>query len=169
MHEVLLELICESTCLLFSEAFRLFSGKRSMSSSVSIGGLESLRNSSKSSGFGFWRFVTAAAIESAQCVGGALILGCSRVYCGMIRCCCSFSMISNSIRVGVLFEFVSGLRNRVGGACRMVGSGGCRSDVNSGYEIRGCCRSDSSLSDCRTCDTCRCISVSCCRVLWKLS
>ena len=30
-----------------------FLAKRSMSSSVSIGGLESLRNSSKSSGFGF--------------------------------------------------------------------------------------------------------------------
>ena len=46
-----------------------------MSSSVSIGGLESLRNSSKSSGFGFWRFVTAAAMESAQCVGGGANTG----------------------------------------------------------------------------------------------
>ena len=141
-----------------------FLANRSMSSSVSIGGRESLRNSSKSSGFGFWRFVTAAAIESAQCVGGTLMLGCSRIYCGVVRCCCSCSIISSSIRVCVLFEFVSVFRNRVGVACRMVGSGGCGRDASSGYEIRGCCRSDSSLSDCRTCETCRCISVSCCRV-----
>ena len=108
--------------------------------------------------------VTAAAIESAQCVGGALILGCSRVYCGIVRCCCSYSIISNSIRVGVLLEFVSAFRNRVGGACRIVGSGGCRRDARSGYEILGCCLIESSLSDCLTCVTCRCISVSCCRV-----
>ena len=70
----------------------------------------------------------------------------------------------NSIRIGVLLEFVLAFRNRVGGACRIVGSGGCSMDARSGYEILGCCLIESSLSDCRTCVTCRCISVSCCRV-----
>ena len=78
-----------------------------MSSSVSIGGLESLRNSSKSSGFGFCRLVTAAAIESAQCVEDALMLGCLQGYCGIVRCCCSCSMISKSICIGILLEFIS--------------------------------------------------------------
>ena len=68
------------------------------------------------------------------------------------------------MRVGVLLEFVSAFRNRVGGACRMVGSGGFGRDVSSGYEIRRWCCTESSLSDCLTCVTCRCISVSCCRV-----
>ena len=108
--------------------------------------------------------VTAAAIESAQGVGDALILGCLRGYCGIVRCCCSCSMISKSICVGVLLEFVSVFRNRVGGACCIVGSGGCGMDARSGYEILGCCYVESSLSDCRTCVTCRCTSVSCCRV-----
>ena len=135
-----------------------------MSSSVSIGGLESLRNSSKSSGFGFWRLVTAAAIESAQCVGDVLILGCSRGYCGIVRCCCSCSMMSKSIRISVLLEFVAAFRNRVGGACRILGSGGYGIDARSGYEILGGCCIESLQSDCRTCVTCRCTSVSCCRV-----
>ena len=115
---------------------------------MSIGGLESLRNCSKSSGFGFCRLVTAAAIESAQCVGSALVLGCSRGYCGIVRCCCSCSIISKSICVSVLLEFVSAFRNRVGGTCRDVGSGGCGRDARSGYGILVCCRVDSSLSDC---------------------
>ena len=135
-----------------------------MSSSVSIGGLESLRNSSKSSGFGFCRLVTAAAIESAQYIGGALVLDCSREYCSIVRCCCSCSIISKSICIGVLLEFISAFRNRVGGTCRDVGSSGCGRDARSGYEILGCCHTDSLLSDCRTCMTCRCTSVSCCRI-----
>ena len=77
--------------------------------------------------------------------------------------------MSKSIRIGVLLEFVLAFRNRVGGACRIVGSGGCGIDTRSGYEILGYCRVESSLSDCLTCVTCRCISVSCCRVFWKLS
>ena len=52
-----------------------FLANRSILSSVSIGGLESLRNSSKSSGFGFCRLVTAAAMESAQCVRGCADIG----------------------------------------------------------------------------------------------
>ena len=103
-------------------------------------------------------------MESAQCIGGALTLGFSRVYCGIVRCCCSCSIMSNSIRVGVLLEFVSAFRNRVGRACRIVGSGGCGIDARSGYEILRCCLIESSLSNCLTCVTCRCISVSCCRV-----
>ena len=98
--------------------------------------------------------VTAAAIESAQCVGAGLMLGCSRVYCSMVRCCCSCSIMSKSIRVGILLEFVSAFRNRVGGTCRIVGSGGCGMDTRSGYEILGCCCVESLLSDCRTCVTC---------------
>ena len=140
-----------------------------MSSSVSIGGLESLRNSSKSSGFGFCRLVTNAAIESAQCVGGALALSYSQEYCSIVRCCCSCSMISKSIYVGILLKFILVFRNRVGGTCRIVGSGGCGMDARSGYEILGCCCADSSLSDYWTCVTCCCTSVSCCRTFWKLS
>ena len=140
-----------------------------MSSSVSIGGLESLRNSSKSSGFGFCHLVTAAAVESAQCVGDALVLDCSRGYYSIVRCCYSCFIISKSIRISILLEFISAFWNRVGGMCRDVGSGGYSRDTRSGYEILGCCRADSSLSDCRTCVTCRCTSVSCCCVFWKLS
>ena len=81
-----------------------------------------------------------------------------------MRCCCSCSIISNLIRVGVLLEFVSALRNRVGGACRIVESGGYGRDARSEYEILGCCLIESSLSDYLTCVTCRCISVCCCRV-----
>ena len=68
-----------------------------------------MRNSSKSSDFGFCHKVIAAAIESAQCAGGALVLDCYHVYGGIVRCCCSCSMISKSRCVGVLLETVSGL------------------------------------------------------------
>ena len=72
--------------------------------------------------------------------------------------------MSNSICVGVLLEFVSAFRNRIGGACRIVGSGGCGMDARSGYEILRCCLIKSLLSDYLTYVTCRCISVSCCRM-----
>ena len=75
-----------------------------------------------------------------------------------------FYYVKLNIRIGVLLEFVSAFRNRVDGACCIVGSGGCGIDARSGYEILGCCLIESLLSDCRTCVTCRCISVSCCRV-----
>ena len=164
VHKVLLELVCEGTCLLFCETFWLFSGKafHVILSEHRWSGI--VENSSKSSGFGFCRLVTAAAMESAQCVGGALMLGCSRVYYGVVRCCCRVLSYQTQYAFGVLLEFVSAFRNRVGGACRIVGSGGCGRGVSSRYEIRGCCRIESSLSDCLTCVTWRCISVSCCRV-----